>query len=393
MNAFAVQLTGPAMGAIAVIALFGDDAHALFGRFATSKTLEPLVIGKFSRATLRDPATDTPIDDALIIHTANNTYELHVHGGTVVVQTLLRALQQIGAQHISLREATQRGHFGNLLHAELLTTLSTATTLTAARLLAAQTTEGLTAWSRHWQRWLAGKSPKDLWQLHSAAQWLLDRSRTLRHLLTPPRIAIVGPPNAGKSTLANALLGRPVAITSNTPGTTRDWIDAPAIFTHGPTAIPVTLIDTAGIRPTIDPLEQTSITRTHEQAAQADIILLLFDASHPLSAEQLSLARNLPPARTLLLANKLDAGQVGLQDLQHLNTPLLKISAKHSQGLDSLMTAVIIQLNLAAIDPAEPFAFTSRHIQLLEELAMTDTPATPALLLHALTPDATSPSA
>ena len=149
MNAFAVQLTGPAMGAIAIIALFGDDARSPSSPASPPKSHRHISCRKIlSCHSFNDPATDTPIDDALIVYTADNAYELHVHGGTAVVETILRSLHQAGAQQLSLQRLASAGYFGNLLHAELLTTLPTATTLTAARLLAAQTTEGLAAWSR-----------------------------------------------------------------------------------------------------------------------------------------------------------------------------------------------------------------------------------------------------
>jgi tRNA modification GTPase len=384
MSAFSIQLTGPGMGAIAVIALFGDDAHAILTRFTTPKTIDPLTIGKFSRVTLRDPATHTPIDDALLIQTDTHAYELHIHGGTAVVTALLQALTHAGAPQLSLQDALHQNLFGNLLHSEILTALPAATTLPAARLLAAQSTEGLTAWSRHWQQELTHKSPNDLWHFHSAVQWLQNRSLTLQKLLHPARIAIIGPPNAGKSTLANALLGRPAAITSDTPGTTRDWIDAPATVLHHHTPIPVTLIDTAGIRPTTDLLEQTSITRTHEQAAQADLILLLFDGSRPPSTEELQSGQSYPPSRTIAVANKADAGSAGLDDLHRLHPTLLQVSAKESLGLNPLMNAVIEKLDLALITPTEPFAFTPRQHHLLQQLAMTGNATAAALLLSAL---------
>jgi tRNA modification GTPase len=395
MNASFLQLTGRGMGAIAVIALTGPDARAVLLQLLPATTLDHATLGHSARALLHDPKTHTPIDDALLLRTAEHTYELHLHGGIAVVDSVLHALTQAGASPLSIPDALQQNLLGSLLQAEISVALSTATTLTAVHLLAAQAAEGLAAWSRHWHSWLIGKTPNDLWHFHSAVQWLITRSHTLSQLLHPPRVAIIGPPNAGKSTLANTLLGRPIAITSAIAGTTRDWVDAQATFLHAATgtAVPITLVDTAGVRSTDDPLEKASIARTHQQADQADLLILLFDGSSPSSSPDHFLHTNYLPARTLPIANKIDAGRAGTHALLQRYPGLLHISAKENHGIDTLMNAVLEKLDLASVHPTEPFAFTPRHHQLLEQLALTDSPVQAAALLQSLTPDAAAPSA
>ena len=388
MNTLAVQLTGPGVGAIAAILVSGDRAGDILRQLAPAPRIAAMQSGDALHCALCHPVTAEKIDDAMIVRTGNVSWELHIHGGVAVVAAVLDALKSAGAPIVTVEDARRLGVFGAGIEGEIAITLPQAKTLTAARLLAAQLDAGLTAWSRHWQSWLAGKTPNDLWRLHSAAQWLLTRSQTLAFLLDPPRIAIIGPPNAGKSTLANALLGRPVAITSEIAGTTRDWVDAQATFIAGDLQVPVLLIDTAGVRETTDAIERESIARTHHQAHAADAIILLFDASRAAAPEDRALVdrfagRGVP---LVIAANKTDLvpAKSEISNLKSLHTASLRLSAKTAAGLDELMTAVLGQLDLARISPGEPFAFTDRQGKILEQLTLTDDPHSASALLGQL---------
>ena len=112
-------------------------------------------------------------------------------------------------------------------------------------------------------------------------------------------MAIVGPPNAGKSSLLNRIARREAAITSPLPGTTRDIVEV-AIDLAG---YPVVLADTAGLRDSDDPIEQEGLRRARRRAADAEIRLFVFDARHPADAAG---AAAWPGPDTLLLANKID---------------------------------------------------------------------------------------
>ena len=131
---------------------------------------------------------------------------------------------------------------------------------------------------------------------------LLTSARFGMRLLQPPRVAILGRPNVGKSTLLNALLGRERALVHPAPGTTRDYLDELAEVA----GLPLILMDTAGIRPTEEAVERAGIELALEQARRADLVLLLFDGSEPLRPEDCSLFRHLPPCELLAVVNKAD---------------------------------------------------------------------------------------
>src|SRR5205814_9358437 len=109
--------------------------------------------------------------------------------------------------------------------------------------------------------------------------------KTLHYLLHPPRVAIVGAPNVGKSTLANQLFAQERSITANLPGTTRDWIGELANLD----GLIVQLIDTPGVRATDDEIERRAIAASAVQVESADLVVLMLDVSRPADREQAEL--------------------------------------------------------------------------------------------------------
>ncbi len=391
-DTFAAQLTARGVGAIGVLLLAGPDAEKILAAVAFGKSPRHLAIGttalcRISAAGAED-AGESPVDEALIVRTAESRFELHVHGGIAVMEAVKAALQNAGAKIVSTDEAAKlqlletprksgepAGPWGTM-EAELLLALPHARTAVAAELLLHQPA-AWEKWMVQWSRWLRNQtSNAELWRLQAAAQWALDRSRSLDKFLNPPRIAVLGPPNAGKSTLANALLGRRISITSEHAGTTRDWIDAPAVFTaprkinQPPIDLAVTLVDTAGVRQTTDPLESESIARTHTQAAAADLIIAVFDAARPPEPAELALAQQ-NPARTVIAANKMDAVEKMPAALEQLGS--IHLSAQTGAGLDVLMHAVLVKMDVADVRPGaggqEIFAFNPRRKKWLTNIA------------------------
>ncbi len=191
---------------------------------------------------------------------------------------------------------------------------------------------------------------------------LRSRAALGQHLTEPWRIVLAGPPNAGKSSLLNALLGYPRAIVHPSPGTTRDALTAVAALEGWP----VELCDTAGIRPGEDPLELAGIELARERLASADLILLIFDSSRPWTELDQRLAEFHPAA--LLVHNKSD-----LPPATHTTPrpPGVAISALTKQGLDRLAEVLVERLVPAPPDPGEAVPFTARQAGQLQRVLTT----------------------
>jgi tRNA modification GTPase len=147
-------------------------------------------------------------------------------------------------------------------------------------------------------------------------------------------ILLVGRPNAGKSSLLNALLGEERAIVTEVPGTTRDFLEE-GITLAG---VPVRLVDTAGLRKSDDPVEKEGVRRAEQKIEQADLVLLLVDGSKPVDDQDLMSFQACQSTATLVVKTKIDLDQ--LADLSFSEYPVQAISIKTGEGLDQLKNAV-----------------------------------------------------
>ena len=356
--------------AIAVVRISGPRAgvalETLIGRVPEPR--------KAVLARVRDPASGDVIDEALALwfpaphsETGEDVAELQVHGGHAVIAGVLDALGTITGCRIAEAGEFTRRAFENgkldLTAVEGLADLIAADT-TAQRQLAFRQLKGLIgdraeAWRRRLIEALAlvearidfsdeADVPEDLVRpaLHAARQLrdeiaasLADggRGERLRDGLV---VAIAGPPNAGKSTLLNRLARREAAIVSPYPGTTRDVIEVHLDLG----GYPVTVLDTAGIRGSDDPVEQEGVRRASARAAAADLVLWAIDASASGGAVTERPA-DLTKTRIWLVENKTDlveadsgAGASGQPGNEY--EFILSVSAKTGAGIELLVAAL-----------------------------------------------------
>jgi tRNA modification GTPase len=297
--------SGRPPSAIAVVRVSGPQARAALAGLA-GKVPDPRLA---SRVMLRDPGR-APIDDAVVLWfpgpasaTGEDVAEFHVHGGRAVLAALIAALS--GFDNVRAAEPgefTRRG-FENgkldLTEAEALDDLIHADTDRQRRQALRQLKGLLGERAGDWRARIIeasalieagidfsdeGDIPSELIapalarirSLRDEIEEVLaaqGRSERLREGLV---VAISGPPNVGKSTLINQLARREVAIVSPHAGTTRDVIEVQLDLD----GYPVTMIDTAGIRETADPVEQEGVRRARRRAAEADLVLWIIDAEH-----------------------------------------------------------------------------------------------------------------
>lgn len=351
--------TPPGQGGLALLVLEGPKASAYLHQCTRSNRLPiPNKDGQVRLMTLG--LGQDVLDEVLIAQVKNSEsesiYEIGIHGGPAVVEEVLGMFRQVGA-------GVQRGKLSNSLRqksssleAEALSMLPKAQTAAGSRILLLALNGELTQLIRRCQaqisrgEWDSAKSLLN--GLASDYGWV----RGLFHL---PKVALLGPPNAGKSTLFNALIGDKRAITSNIAGTTRDYIEEIALVE----GFPVMLIDTAGLRKTTDQIEEQGIEYGLQSAQEADLRLYLRDPSDSISGD----FKTLEPCFTLI--NKAD---ILPEDPSQSPSPedeqVMLVSAKTGQGLDSLRAQLrrLLFPNSPAI-PEKAAIFCDRHRDLVQQ--------------------------
>jgi tRNA modification GTPase len=318
--------TGAGRGAIAVLRLSGPRSGAILARLAGGLP-RPRVA---SLRCLRDPASTEALDQALVLwfpgpgsYTGEDSAELHLHGGPAVIAVVAEALTALGARPAEPGEFTRRAFLNgrmDLTAAEGIADLIAAET-EAQRRQALRQADGALArlhdgWAERLTRLLAHQEaaiefaedglPTDLGDRARSGAAAL-RAEIAAHLADGGRgerlregvlVAILGAPNAGKSSLLNALAGREAAIVSARAGTTRDVVEVRLALS----GVPVTLADTAGLREAADEIEREGVRRARRRAEEADLVMAVFAADAAPDAG--TLAWVTPGA--LVLANKTD---------------------------------------------------------------------------------------
>ena len=183
-----------------------------------------------------------------------------------------------------------------------------------------------------------------------------------------PKAALLGPPNAGKSSLFNAVLQRRRAIVSPHPGTTRDTIEA-VVSLNG---LELVLVDTAGLRSALEEVEAAAVARSRESARRADLILYVLDSAAAPDPQTLQALQELDPVRSFLLLNKCDLGppHPELAAAMPRDVEPLSVSAITGQGMPTLLTRMRESLENGRIDrPASELMVNARQAGHLAEAA------------------------
>jgi tRNA modification GTPase len=359
--------SGRPPAAVAVIRVSGPRAgfalEQLIGRLPAPR--------RASLARVRDPANAEVIDEGLALwfpaprsETGEDMAELQVHGGRAVIAALLAALGKLpGLRSAEAGEFTRRAFENGRMDltaveglADLVAAETEAQRRQAFRHLKGLLGERAESWRQRLIDALAlveagidfsdeGDVPQDL--LGRAVELIgplaeeIDKAgagqgERLREGL---RVAIAGPPNAGKSTLFNRLARREAAIVSPFPGTTRDVLEVHLDLG----GYPVTVLDTAGIREANDPVEREGVRRASEQAASADLVLWVVDATERKVALPACRFAALPDTATWIVVNKIDLIAEGhSSESKFINMSNVHfISSATGAGMDDLVNALL----------------------------------------------------
>jgi tRNA modification GTPase len=319
----AIVLTPPGVGAIAVIRIVGPGVRVFLEKHFSKRAVEERCV----YGEVRDG--ERVLDDGVVVLLPKEAgADLNVHGGVWVVESILELLEREGfAAHRAgelppLMEAVDGE---SMLEREMLTYLPMARSREGIEMLLAQPA----AWEKLREGPIERKTIDAI---------LADRG--LWWMLNPPRVAIAGVANVGKSTLANQLFAQERSITADLPGTTRDWVGESANLD----GLVVTLVDTPGMRATEDPIERAAIAQSAEQVATADLVVLVLDASIELS-EQSQLFEQFP--NSLPVINKSDRALDWIDFMPHA----IRTVATTGEGLDALRAAIRGRFDCEKFDP------------------------------------------
>jgi tRNA modification GTPase len=382
LDTIAAISTPPGRGGIGIVRLSGPESLQIASQLLALKA--PLEHARATLTRVLDPTNPAAtLDDALVTaflaphsYTGDTLVEIAAHGSPVILDAILRAALARDARRAEPGEFTQRAFLSgriDLTQAEAVHDLIAAQTLDQARVAAQQLGGALSrrvapakesllhliALLEAGMDFASGElddveivpAEKITASIYGVASPLEALAATFARgslLRNGAAIAIIGRPNAGKSSLFNRLLARDRAIVTPLPGTTRDTLEE-SLALGG---IPLRLIDTAGLRPDgADEAEQHGIARTHEALADADLVLLVHDATQSRTSEENALAASLAGRPHLIVENKIDLLTTTKAGAPHLGTcemwarpPAIHTSALTGEGLDALRGAILAQL-------------------------------------------------
>ena len=375
----------PQQGSVGIVRLSGVDAVKIARQIFRTPGTQEWESHRILYGYVRHPETDVTIDEALLLvmlaprsYTREDVVEIHSHGGIILVQQILQLCVEYGAKVAEPGEFTLRAFLNgriDLTQAESISDLVGALSPAAAQTAIAG---------------LQGKLRQPIGQLRSQGLDLLaeiearidfeedlppldlndvkaklaalageigrivataDRGELLRSGL---KVAILGQPNVGKSSLLNAWSRSDRAIVTPLPGTTRDVVESRLVVG----GIPVQVLDTAGIRDTNDVVEQIGVARSRAAAQAADLVLLTIDAQIGWTDVETELYAQIAPITTIVVVNKVDLAKVS----PHLNLPpgisaVVETAAAIDLGIDRLEAAILAivaggKLHAANIDIA-----------------------------------------
>ncbi|HEP1444818.1 TPA: tRNA uridine-5-carboxymethylaminomethyl(34) synthesis GTPase MnmE [Streptococcus pyogenes] len=382
-------------GAIGIVRLSGTDALAIAQSVFKGKNLEQVASHTINYGHIIDPKTGTIIDEVMVsvmlapkTFTCENVVEINTHGGIAVTNEILQLLIRQGARMAEPGEFTKRAFLNgrvDLTQAEAVMDIIRAKTDKAMTIAVKQLDGSLSQLINDTRQEILNTLAQvevnidypeydDVEEMTTALlrektqefQSLLEnllrtakRGKILREGLST---AIIGRPNVGKSSLLNNLLREDKAIVTDIAGTTRDVIEE-YVNIKG---VPLKLVDTAGIRETDDLVEQIGVERSKKALQEADLVLLVLNASEKLTDQDRALLNLSQDSNRIILLNKTDLEQkIELEQLPDL----IPISVLTNQNIN-LIEDRINQLffdNAGLVEQDATYLSNARHISLIEK--------------------------
>jgi tRNA modification GTPase len=381
--------TPPGRGGIGIVRISGEKLDQI-GEGLIGTLPEPR---QAAYRRFRDAGGEV-IDEGLVIYfpaphsfTGEEVLELQGHGGPIILDMLMERVLELGARPARPGEFSERAFLNNkldLAQAEAIADLIDSSSRAAAR-LANRSLQGefskqvheLVDQLIHLRMYVEaaidfpeeeidflsdGKVNTDLQAIADKLDHVQDSARIGALLRDGMQLVIAGRPNAGKSSLLNALSGRESAIVTDVPGTTRDLLRE-QIQIDG---MPLHLIDTAGLRHSDDTVEQIGIQRARDEIARADLILWVYDAAEGLVQDRLDLEALPDGIPVTLICNKIDKNESKCVHNDGSGRKMIGLSAKTGEGIDTLIAHLKATMGYQGEESGE-FIARRRHLDALNK--------------------------
>jgi len=383
-------------GAIGIVRISGTDAIAIANRIFKGKNLETVDSHTLNYGHILDPDKDKILDEVMVgvmraprTFTREDVIEINTHGGIAVTNEILQLILRQGARMAEPGEFTKRAFLNgrvDLTQAEAIMDIIRAKTDKAMNIAVKQLDGSLKDLIDNTRQEILNTLAQvevnidypeydDVEEMTTALlrektqefQNLLEkllrtarRGKILREGLST---AIIGRPNVGKSSLLNNLLREDKAIVTDIAGTTRDVIEE-YVNIKG---VPLKLIDTAGIRETDDIVEKIGVERSRQALSEADLILLVLNASEKLTEQDRALLALSDMTRRIVLLNKTDLREE--IEAEELPEDVIRISVLENQNIDQIEERInqLFFDNAGIVEQDATYLSNSRHISLIEQ--------------------------
>ncbi|WRH65948.1 MAG: tRNA uridine-5-carboxymethylaminomethyl(34) synthesis GTPase MnmE [Planktothrix sp. GU0601_MAG3] len=367
----------PQQGSVGIVRMSGSESQSIAKQLFDPPGRQVWESHRILYGYIRHPQTKKTIDEVLLLlmlsprsYTREDVVEFHCHGGIIAVQQVLQLCIELGARLAQPGEFTLRAFLNGRL--DLTQAESVAELVGSQSIAAAQTAlAGLQGKLANPIRELRAtcldilaeiearvdfeedlpplNESEIIAQIHQVLGELsqfLATADTGELLRTGLKVAIVGRPNVGKSSLLNAWSRSDRAIVTDLPGTTRDVVESQLVVG----GIPIQVLDTAGIRHSEDQVEKIGIERSHQAAQSADLVLLTLDAVVGLTEADLEIYQQIKHGHFIVIINKIDQVKIDqleaikltvIQSLNIENIAIVQMAAALNQGIPELETAIL----------------------------------------------------
>ena len=396
MSTIAAISTATGAGGIGIIRMSGKECFSILEKIFNpikKESIDQIKGYTMKYGHIVDSKTGEKIDEVLVSYfkspksyTTENMCEINSHGGTVVERRILEQCLANGAELAEPGEFTKRAFLNgriDLCEAEGIIDLINSKTESEAKASIKQLEGNLSKKINEIKEKILDimadieasidypeydieettneKAKRIIIKIKEEAEKLEKSFDTGKILKDGIKTAIIGKPNAGKSSLLNAILNEDRAIVSEIEGTTRDTIEE-YINIKG---ITLKIIDTAGIRKTADKIEEIGVNKAISLAEDSDLIIAIFDNTRDLEEEDERILDLIKDKKAIILLNKIDVKNSNLEnndEIKSLNKPVVKISAKNNEGIEELYNTILNMFEINEIEMSDGNVITNiRH--------------------------------